>query len=93
MLEDVQAVKTYTWDNVKFTVKEITDDESVIGDQTEDINGKCVAVIIDFGENKNTISQDSLVGRFFPMYSTACGYWSMSTVPTKKCTGTRFRLI
>lgn len=61
------AVKTYTWDNVEFTVKEITDDESVIGEQADKVSGKCVAVIIDFGENtlsQNTFEKNVVNGQF-----------------------------
>lgn len=54
------AVKKYTWDDAEFTVKEITDDESVIGDKADQMSGKCVAVTIDFGED--TISQSSFEG-------------------------------
>jgi len=49
------AAKSYTWDDAKFKVKQITDDESVVGKQAESMSGKCVAVVIDFGDN--TISQ------------------------------------
>lgn len=42
--------KTYTWNDTKFEVKDITDDESVIGDNGKDFTGKCVAVTLDFGE-------------------------------------------
>lgn len=51
------TVKTYTWDDAEFTVKEITDDENVVGDQANTVAGKCVAVVIDFGED--TMSQNS----------------------------------
>ena len=44
------APKTYKWGDTEFTVKEITDDEAVIGDNKNSMEGKGVAVILDFGE-------------------------------------------
>ncbi|MBR5047263.1 MAG: hypothetical protein IKX76_03405 [Eubacterium sp.] len=57
---DAPTVKKYTWDEAEFTVKQVTDDESVVGSQADKVSGKCVAVVIDFGEN--TIAQDVFEG-------------------------------
>lgn len=42
--------KSVTWDDTSIEVKDITDDESVIGENKNGISGKCVAVILDLGE-------------------------------------------
>ena len=52
---DTKKEKTYKWGETEFKVTDITDDESVIGDQKNTMEGKGVAVKIDFGEG--TISQ------------------------------------
>ncbi len=51
----------YKWDDAEFTVKNITDDESAVGKEAGNMSGKCVAVIIDFGDG--TISQSKFEKR------------------------------
>lgn len=49
------AEKQYKWGEASFKVKEVTDDEAVVGDGAKGMSGKCVAVVLDFGDD--TLSQ------------------------------------
>ena len=49
------ADKEYKWGEASFKVKEVTDDETVVGDGGKEMSGKCVAVVLDFGDD--TLSQ------------------------------------
>ena len=45
-----EGPKSYKWGDTEFTVKEITDDEAVIGERKNSMEGKGIAVKLDFGE-------------------------------------------
>lgn len=49
------ADKEYKWGEASFKVKDVTDDAAVVGDGGSGMSGKCVAVVLDFGDD--TISQ------------------------------------
>ncbi len=49
------AEKQYKWGEASFEVKEVTDDEAVVGDGAKGMSGKCVAVVLDLGDD--TLSQ------------------------------------
>ena len=60
------AQKTYKWGDTNFKVTEITDDEAVIGDNKNAMEGKGVAVKLDFGEEtmgQNTFEQNVNAGK------------------------------
>lgn len=62
-----EGPKSYKWGETEFTVKEITDDEAVIGDKKNSVEGKCVAVKLDLGEGvipQGTFEKNVRDGKF-----------------------------